>query len=242
MAENGLLPIQQTAPSDIFIVGYPRSGHTWFQSLVAGAVFGVDPEYAHDSLIQDLVPDVEYKQFFKRYGPVGYFKSHRLPRPEYRRVVYLLRDGRDAMVSYWHFLTALRGPIDFLRLVQGEGLAPCHWHEHVEQWTANPHKAEIMIVRYEELKADPVSVLARFCAFAQLERARVHLERVVEQATFSKARIKEQQQGWDNTAWPSEHAFIRRGEVGSHRDEMPPDVLAAFLQKAGPTLARFGYV
>src|SRR5437762_10919798 len=104
---NGLKPIEEAAPTDIFVVGFPRSGHTWFQNLIAGVVFGVDPEFAHDSLIQDLVPDVHYKHVFKRHGPTAYFKSHALPMKEYRRVVYLLRDGRDAMVSYWHFLSAL---------------------------------------------------------------------------------------------------------------------------------------
>src|SRR5687767_15231360 len=115
MAENGLQPIRETSAADVFICGYPRSGNTWFQNLLAGVVHGVDPEFAHDSLIQDLVPDVHYKRFYKRYGPHAYFKSHALPEPSYRRVVYLLRDGRDVMVSYHHFLTALQGPIDFLR-------------------------------------------------------------------------------------------------------------------------------
>ena len=53
MANNGLQPISETSPADIFVCGYPRSGHTWFQNLLAGVVFGVDPEFAHDSLIQD---------------------------------------------------------------------------------------------------------------------------------------------------------------------------------------------
>jgi hypothetical protein len=239
--ENGLIPINETAPTDVFVVGFPRSGHTWFQNLLAGVVFGVDPEFAHDSLIQDLVPDVHYKRYFKRYGPSAYFKSHALPSREYRRVIYLLRDGRDAMVSYWHFLSALQGPIDFHKLVEGEGLSPCHWHEHVERWLANPFQAEILVVRYEKLKAAPVEELQRFCAFAGIEREVAHLEHVVSNASFAKAKHKEQTQGWENPAWPREHAFIRRGEVGSWRDEMPPDVLAAFVKKAGATLTRLGY-
>ena len=32
--------------------------------------------------------------------------------------------------------------------------------------------------------------------------------------------IKEQQQGWDNKNWPRDKAFIRRGEVGSYKDEI----------------------
>ena len=60
-------------------------------------------------------------------------------------------------------------------------------------------------------------------------------------AAFAIAREKEQRQGWDNANWPREHAFIRRGAIGSYRDEMSGEVLAAFVLKAGPTLARLGY-
>lgn len=241
MAANGLLPIHDTGPHDIFVCSYPRSGVTWFQNLLAGVAFGVDPQFAHDSLIQDLVPDIHYKQFYKRYGPTAYFKSHALPQKQYRRVVYLLRDGRDVMVSYYHFLTALQGPLDFLKLVQGHGLSPCPWHEHVEQWLANPHGAEMIVIRYEDLQTAAVRELRRFCAFAGLERDDACLERVVRQASFENARVKEQAQGWDNKDWPSDRPFIRRGEVGSHKDEMPPAVLAAFLERAGPTLMRLGF-
>ena len=240
--ENGLQPIDETQPSDIFVCGFPRSGHTWFQNLLAGVVFGVDPELAHDSLIQDLVPDVHYKRFFKRYGPVAYFKSHSLPIPEYRRVVYLLRDGRDAMVSYWHFLRALRGNVDFLHLVEGDGLAPCHWHEHVERWFTNPHQAELLVIRYENLQAAPIGELRRFCEFAHVVRDDIFLQRIVDQASFAKAKKKEQTQGWDNADWPREHPFIRRGHVGSWRDEMPAEVLRAFMERAGATLERLGYL
>ena len=229
---NGLNAIGETSPTDIFVVGFPRSGHTWFQNLIAGVVFGVDPEIAHDSLIQDLVPDIHYKHFFKRYGQVAFFKSHALPRKEYRRVVYLLRDGRDAMVSYWHFVTALQGKVDFLRFVIGEALSPCHWHEHVERWLANPYQADILVVRYENLHSAPVDELQRFCAFVGVERDVAHLEHVVNKAAFAKAKKKEQTQGWENPAWPREHAFSC--EVGS-RDEMPPRCWRR-SEKAGATL------
>ena len=38
-----------------------------------------------------------------------YFKSHHRPKAEYRRVVYLIRDGRDAMMSYYNFINQLHG-------------------------------------------------------------------------------------------------------------------------------------
>src|SRR5262249_29872529 len=160
--------IDEPEPEDIFIVGYPKSGNTWMQNLVAGLVFGVDPHLAPDSLVNELVPDVHDRSFYRRYTTPTFFKSHHLPQPEDRRVVYLVRDGRDAMVSYFHYLRALNGAEpDFLKMVAlGEGLFPCRWHEHVEAWMKNPYGARMITIRYESLKDDLVKELRKFCQFA----------------------------------------------------------------------------
>src|SRR4029077_15829333 len=145
---------------------YPKSGHTWMQYLLTGVVYGLNAEYTPSTLLQSLVPDVHACRYYRRYVEPMYFKSHYLPRPEYRRVVYLLRDGRDVMVSYWHYLRALGQPaLDFTAAIGGAGLFPCKWHEHVEQWMANPFDAEVLLIRYEDLQTDAAGTLARFCAF-----------------------------------------------------------------------------
>jgi hypothetical protein len=239
---RGWQPIAETDPTDVFIVAYPKSGITWFQAMVAGAIYGLDPERAPDGLVQDLVPDVHYKAAYRRYRTPTFFKSHQLPQPEYRRVVYLLRDGRDVMVSFRHHLQALeRRPVDFAELVQGSEHFPCKWHEHVEQWAANPFAAETLLIRYEDLQADAARELGRFCAFVNEPREPAELARVAEQCSFPAMQRREQRLGWDNPAWPSDRRFIRRGMVGSHHDEMPPAVLDSFLRESESTLRRFGY-
>src|SRR5262245_17351431 len=57
---QGYTPITEFLPDDIFIIGYPRSGHTWFQVLVAGVVYGVDPRFGPLDLVNHLVPDVHF--------------------------------------------------------------------------------------------------------------------------------------------------------------------------------------
>lgn len=229
-------------PDDVFICGYPRSGNTWFQNLATGMVFGIDPEHSRDSLIQELIPDLDYNQEFTRYGETGYFKTHWLPRPTMRRVVYLLRDGRDVMVSYKHFLDALSGPTSYMDVVCSQSLYPCQWHEHVEQWLDNPYQSEILLIRYEELHRQPLVQLRRFCEFVGLDMSDEFLEGVIRKSDYTVAKQKEQRHGWTNKAWPRDHAFIRRGEVGSYRDELPADALAEFHERAGKTLARCGYL
>jgi hypothetical protein len=242
-------PIRQSRPEDIFIVGYPKSGNTWVQNLVSGIVYGADPELTPDSVIQELVPDVHAKQYYKRFATPTYFKSHDLPAPEHKRVVYLLRDGRDAMVSFLHYIRVCRHPnLEFLEFVHnvnkwsGQG----KWSEHVEKWLSNPYQSLMMTIRYEDLLGDTVRELRRFCEFLGIRRAQGHLETVAAKASFAKMRQKEvNQAGWSNgshASWPKDQFFIRRGKSGSYKDEMPSDVLDAFLQDAGSTLSKCGYL
>ena len=240
---TGLSPINETHLEDIFVVGYPKSGNTWMQNLVASIVFGTDAHLTPDRLVNELVPDVHAQNFYRRYGTPTFFKTHQLPQPEYRRVVYLIRDGRDAMVSYFHFLSAMNGRSpDFLRMVTlGEGLFPCRWHEHVEAWTANPYGAEMITIRYESLQNQPVEELKRFCQFAMVERTREFLQRAADACSFEAMREREKKFGWDSHRWPKEKAFVRRGKVGSFKDEMPPAAAMEFLRQAERTLARAGY-
>lgn len=236
-------PIDQTQDEDVFIVGYPKSGNTWFQNLLVGVVYGIDTRYVPDTLVQEIVPDVHAKKVYKRWGTPMFFKSHHLPRPEYRRVVYLLRDGRDAMVSYYHHINALRGGhFEIQEMFQGsETLFPCKWHEHVTGWRQNPYQAEVLTIKYESLKEDAVAQLERFCRFVDVPRDRDYLTNVVANGSFERMRDKEVQMGWSNPSWPKDRPFVRRGKVGSYKDEMPVSVLDAFLAEAAPALTQSGY-
>jgi Sulfotransferase domain len=242
---NGYTHIDRFLPEDVFIVGYPKSGNTWFQHLVSGLVYGVDARHSPPLLANDLVPDVHLNPFYRRYSTPMYFKSHSLPRPDYRKVVYLLRDGRDAMVSYWHYLEALRRrKLDFLELVTaGAREIPCKWHEHVDAWQGNPHGAEMIVIKYEDMLRKPVDQLERFCDFIGLECERSRLEAAAGAAQFRILHEKEARLGMGRPGdWPADKFFFRRGIMGSYKDEMPTTVLTAFLREAESALQRNGYL
>ncbi len=243
--QTDLIPITQFLDMDIFIAGYPKSGNTWLQNLITGIYFGVDPDLAPDTLIQELVPDIHFKKYYRRLKTPMFFKTHYLPRPEYKRVIYLVRDGRDVMVSYYHHQMAIRnGEVDFMAMVcDGEDLFPGKWHEHVQAWNANPYGAEKIVIKYEDLKEDALTQLTRFCDFAHIERDQTFLQRVIDQTEFTKMQAKEKEGRISsaNKIWPPDRHFFRRGVVESYRDEMSSDVLDAFLQDAGAMLRELGY-
>ena len=129
-------------------------------------------------------------------------------------------------------------------VVQGKvGLpAACKWHKHIETWLSNPFQAQMLMLKYEDLKNEPVRALRQFCAFAGVTRDEAFLQQIADKAAFEKMRQKEAADGMGLLSWPKEKAFVRRGQIGSHQDEMPPEVLAAFLREAAPTLQKLGYL
>ena len=133
--------------------------------------------------------------------------------------------------------------IDFAEMVQtGDKFFPCKWHEHAERWLDNPHGAEMITVRYEDLKSNTAAELARIADFAGFKRDLAALEAAARSASFSAMKRRETSFPWENPQVPKNGQFIRRGQVGSHRDEMPADAREAFLREAGPTLKRTGYL
>jgi hypothetical protein len=241
------VPSHEVDAQDVFIVGYMKSGTNWFRNLVAGAIHGLLSEHTPYSVVWELVPNHgPSKLYYKRYGTPMYFRSHAFPRPDHRRVVYLLRDGRDVIVSLAHHLRAVtQQDVDLLQLARGRSprfRGKYEWHRHVEAWMDNPYQADILTVKYEDLMTDAPAVLRRFCQWAGVRRDSGYLERVAASTTFGKMREKEVRFGFGRQQWPKDRSFVRRGVVGSHRDEMSTEIMEAFLRSAADTLRKVGYL
>lgn len=238
-----MLPMSEHVHEDVFVAGYPKSGNTWVQLMVASLLFGLDPRLAPDHLVQDLVPDVHFRRAYRRYRTSMAFKTHELPRPEYHRVIHLVRDGRDVLVSYWHHRAAHEGrspDIDDMA-INATGMYPCSWAEHTRAWLENPFQAEVMLLRYEDLQVDARRELRRIAGFLGVDRHDDILDRIAAGASLSSMKEREKREGWANAAWPTDRPFVRRGHVGSFRDELPAAALGAFATGAGDSLRRLGY-
>ncbi|MDT8390959.1 MAG: sulfotransferase domain-containing protein [Lentisphaeria bacterium] len=238
LRQSNLSRLTDRPDSDIIVTGYPKSGNTWFQHLLSGILYGVPGGRAPHELIELLVPDVDGTAYYRRLSDPMFFKSHHPSTHRYKRVIYLVRDGRDAMVSYYHWLKAEgRNDLRFSDLLDSPSLEYGCWHEHVDGWLANPYQADMLVVKYEDLKKKPVDILTEVCSFAGIDSDRQHLEWVIQECCFNNLQKKENTQGYYKN-----FKTFRRGVVGSYRDEMPEDFLAEFEKVAGPVLKRLGYL
>jgi len=228
---------------DVFIVGYPKSGNTWMQNIVAGLMFGIDTTYLPDRLTQELVPPVANRKIFKRFLDFTCFKSHELPQKNYKRVILLVRDGRDVMPSYKAMNDKMGKSWTLDQMInEGLGLYPCKWVDFYKQWTENPYGSEIMVLKYENLRSNTFETLEEICAFLKIEREAELLNRIIEGNSFDKMRAKAESFGFDNRAWNKGAAFFRKGEVGSYESDFNAKTLKTFEEEAYPMLKYFEYV
>jgi hypothetical protein len=222
-----------------YVVGYPRSGTNWFCNLLS-AYSGVQVNEVWKYAIPAFSPRI--------------FHLHRvLPFQTVRsRGVYIMRDGRDTVVSrYFQLLrypaekaaaekfigrevTAdnlaenLGGFIQFLTTFSGSS---ADWRQHIRKWSRHDYNT----IRYEELSRDPEEALAR--ALKRLTGAdpdMVRVRQAVEENRFAK--VSSRKLGVENK---TDH--FRKGVVGDWRNHFTAADARAFDAYAGEELVLAGY-
>jgi hypothetical protein len=96
------LPAIRIRPDDVFIASYPRSGNTWVRFLIAN-LLAPDEKITFRN-IENYVPSI-YKSADTLDAREGrrYIKSHNPCYELYPKLIYVYRDGRDALVSYYYY-------------------------------------------------------------------------------------------------------------------------------------------
>jgi hypothetical protein len=158
-------------------------------------------------------------------------KTHDMPQEDHP-ALYLVRDGRDAFVSYAHFVQeyhepvpvderASRFPSTLKQLIETDPFGG--WSANVLAWSRR--STPTAVVRFEDLIQSPVESLRqafRAIDFTPPEQPDPHLP------LFDKLHADFPQ-------------FYRRGQVGAWRDEMPPDVQDLFWKRHGEAMRVMGY-
>lgn len=224
----------------LWLASYPRSGNTFFR-IVLREVYGLESSTFHNETSYPV--DANYQEY-----PV--VKTHLLPcelepADESIPAVYLVRDGRDCVISLAHYRKDLiDGSTDFeenlyhaINAAGGSHFGG--WSRHVREWLDRA----ALVIYFEELIADPIKCMERLRPFLDLPQPRT--DRV---PTFSELKKNDFAYGSGK-----EHGYsqeqrdhirtnkFRRGKAGGWRDEMPHAHHLRFLRLHGRELTRLGY-
>ena len=160
-------------------------------------------------------------------------KTHEMPPPDDYPAIYLVRDGRDSLVSYAHYILYTERDIGvgcdreaFLRVLRQIIASNDHfggWGRNVLAW--QHRKAPTATIRYEDLVAGPATVL--------------------QEALVSLGQDAVLRGGESMPSFADLHSvfpwFFRRGNIGVWRDEMPADLQELFWERHREAMVRLGY-
>ena len=233
---------------DVFLVSYPKSGNTWMRFLLANYLIG-----GRVDLLQTnrLVPDIHYnpQDIVETLKP-RIIKTHHPFTAKYKRVVYIVRDGRDVAVSYFHHLkkfgqlTAESSFSDYLgSFIEGTAGPFGQWGAHVNGWL-NGAK-DILLIRYEDMLADTPRALESVVRFCGLEFEQKKIIDSISACSLAKLREIEKRQFSDikelSISDPAAY-FFRKGISGDWKNFFSEDDERKFLSAFSETMDRVGYI
>jgi hypothetical protein len=241
-------------PDDTFIVSYPRSGNTWTRFLIANLLHPAQPvTFAN---IERLIPDAEAQssRYMKRIPSPRVIKSHQYFDHRYPKVIYIVRDPRDVVLSYYDFSRKyrfipdgfsideyVRDFVDGRLISAGWGT----WAENAGTWVAARYGGpNFLLLRYEDLIANTEVELAKVAAFFGIEANPERLRSVVERSSADRMRALERTQAneWVSTKGKrSDIPFIGAAVPGKWKSQLTTAATAEIESAWSPLMARFGY-
>ena len=235
---------------DIVFASFPKSGSTWMRFVLASVFTGEAVDFdTVTSASPPLGQHVGARAVVEERGRL--VKSHDLPRfvgPVRPRVLYLVRDGRDVAVSYFHHRTRRgqeSGTIDdfVVRFAQGRVGQWGSWQDHVAAWqaatAASPSPSTVL--RYEDLMSDAASALTTSCAELGLQLPVADVEEALARNDVEGMKAKEARSTHVASQTKREGSFVRGAGTGGWKSALQPETVAVFEEAAGEQLLAMGY-
>ena len=237
---------------DIFLVSFPKSGNTWTRFLIANLAF--PNERVDFASIHRLVPDpyVTYKRDFDRMPHPRIIKSHECFEPRYPRAMYIVRDPRDVVISQYHYHRKCNKIEDgypmekfVARFLAGDTCPHGSWGESVTTWLTSRHNdPRFLLLRYEDLVADPRRELARVAKFMNIDADAERISKAVERSAADNMRKLEKAQSDKSSLTKDSRkdlSFVRAAKSGGWQKDLPAQYVAQIEAKWGHIMTFLNY-
>ena len=232
---------------DTYIVGYPKSGNTWVRFLI-GALYNAN-EVKLGSYDVRGVYNLKELANVKRPRILN---SHQPFDPRYPKVIYIVRDPRDVVVSYYHFHRKFYFNHGFQKtfptfvneFVAGK-VWPGSWGIHVRSWVRNRNKVKngIIFVKYEDLLKYPTYETKRIMDFLNFSRTNEQIEEAVRQCSFQNLKQYEQKKAAKFFNKSNNNvSFFRKGASGEWRNVLTEREKNAIVAANSLQMKTMGYL
>ncbi|CAJ1084940.1 cytosolic sulfotransferase 3-like [Xyrichtys novacula] len=233
----------QARPDDVLIATYPKAGTTWVSYLLDLLYFRQTAQERQASVpIYDRVPFLEIihpclesgkdladklptsPRLIKTHFPVQFVPKSFWEQNS--RLVYVARNAKDNMVSYFHFDRMNKvqpWPGDwnnyFQRFLDGK-MVFGSWYDHVSGWWEKKKTCpNIHYMFYEDLIEDTGREIDKLCSFLGLSPSAEEKEKLASGVQFDNMKKDSMANYSTNPVMDFKISpFMRKGKVGDWKD------------------------
>ena len=234
-------------PDDVFIVTFPKSGTTWMQQIVKLLRTGGQPDGVK---LDRSIPWLEVldSDFGKMLGYTPdmadtsdvlsprAFKSHLtydlvpggFPHTTPAKYIYVMRNPKEVCVSLWYHYNMIlnRKKVSWeehVAIMLSKEPPFAGWFEHILGWWRHNDSPNILFIKYEDMKRDPLTTVRSVASFIGIEEATDELlQKVIQHSSFaSMKKDATTNHDWmvgEGKVFSQENNFIRKGEIGGWRE------------------------
>jgi hypothetical protein len=240
-------------PDDTFLVSFPRSGNTWTRFLVCNLMNPDDP--VGFAQLESRIPEIYdvTDRALRAFPRPRVIKSHECFDPRYKKIIYIVRDPRDVLVSYYEFQLKRRVISDdcsleeFLPRFMESEFEPktgC-WRDHVLSWIATRGGQQgFLLLRYEDMLANTQKESAKITSFLGLDSNPGRIARAVALSSAGRMRQleKEQSRQWRETKKTrQDKPFVRKAAAGGWKSTLPERCVIQIESAWGDVMRSVGY-
>ncbi len=220
----------------VWLASYPRSGNTLLRTMLyrhfgvrTFSLYDDHTDIGADAKLAELVGHRSHgmkpQDFVEMASPRTrrfFVKTHGPPGNREDKAIYVVRDGRAATVSYFHYnRDILKWQVSLTQVLTGDAWAGS-WSGNVRDWVFS-ERPNTLVLRFEDLVARKAGSLERIADFIALP--------ILAREGIEFADL--------NAANP---AFFRKGSNASNAAELDDASLKLFWSLHGETMVRLGYV
>lgn len=220
--------------AEYLLISPTNCGRTWLRVMLGKAMqlhFNIEPHNLHYlysfSEINPHIPSI--KAVHERYQQFGGYEN--------KKVVLLVRDPRDAMVSrYMQLKRREKQPVDDIStyLVKDSSLRGDYIKIYNDWATGKANTKAFLLVRYEDLRQKTTDEMKRILDFLEIPCVEFHIAKAVEYASLKNMRKMEQDGNSEVRAGVFQSKSnlepdaykVRKGEIGGYRNYISPDTQA----------------
>lgn len=176
-----VIPLSNEGTESLWLASYPRSGNT-FLRIVLNQVFGLQSTGINPGEIvkwnvadglADLIGHFEHKDLSEMGRTNDSFprsfklvKTHDAPINK-APAIYIVRDGRASIVSYFHYLRDIQrdADADMADLILGRNIYGS-WSSHFRSWDPT-RRPNTLLLKYEDLRDSTTRACERISEFLQ---------------------------------------------------------------------------